>query len=61
MSANRLKRARFEFERKIQEAHAFALRCQTARHPSVNRQALKTSEIEWVLETAVLKMVVASD
>jgi len=61
MPANRLSRARSEFERRILEAEDFLRRSQSARHATANRRALTVSQIEWAAETSILRMVVASE
>jgi hypothetical protein len=61
MAINRLRRARLEFERRILDAEEFLRRSQSAKHATANRPALTTSQIEWAAETALLKIVVASE
>jgi len=61
MPANRVGRARSEFERRILEAEEFLGRSKGARHATANRRALTISQIEWAAETSILKMVVASE
>lgn len=61
MAGDRLRRARSQFEARILEAEEFVRRSQTARHATAARRALTTSQVEWAAETAVLKLVLASE
>ena len=57
----RLDNARRKFESRVLDAESFVLLSRTARTAAANRPAFRMNHVEWVHETALLKLVVASE
>jgi hypothetical protein len=58
---SRLNKERGVFEARIDAASNLARRAMLARHPSLGRPAFKKEQLEWIHESALLKLFVASE